>query len=382
MSRSRRWARAVALALAVHSAVNARLLRRPPAAGCAPVTVERISVLLAVRDEAERVAPCLAALAAQTAVPHVEFVVLDDDSGDATADVVASLLGSDPRLRFIRGYGDPPPGFLGKTWACARLAAAADPASTALVFLDADVVLEPEALALTVATLRAARLDFVSPYPRQIAGSAAERLIQPLLTWSWLTLLPLRLAERSARRSLAVGNGQLLAVDAASYRAAGGHAAPGVRGSVLEDIALARSLREHGYAGGMADGTELASCRMYDGWPQLRDGYAKSLWAAAGGSKLASAAQVGFLAWLYLRRDWVCYLSGAASRIIAARRTGQRPLPDALAHPLSIGILGGLVAHSWRSRQRGVLAWKGRPVLPVAASAAATKAKVAAMAAV
>jgi hypothetical protein len=43
---------------------------------------------------------------------------------------------------------------------------------------------------------------------------------------------------------------------------------------VLEDIALARSLRQHGSAGGMADGTELATCRMYEGWAQLRDGYA------------------------------------------------------------------------------------------------------------
>ncbi len=32
----------------------------------------------------------------------------------------------------------------------------------------------------------------------------------------------------------------------------------------------------------MVDGTELATCRMYDGWADLRDGYAKSLWAAFG----------------------------------------------------------------------------------------------------
>jgi hypothetical protein len=367
---SRRLARIVAWALTIQTALNGRLLRRAPQLPPEALSAERVSVLLPLRDEALRAERCLAALGCQIAVPDVEFVVLDDDSHDATADVVSSVLGDDSRLRLIRGQGDPPSGFLGKPWACARLAAAADPRSTVLVFLDADVVLAPDALARTVALLREARLEFVSPYPRQLAGSVAERLVQPLLTWSWLTLLPLRRAERSRRPSLAIANGQLLAVDAACYRASGGHASAPVRGSVLEDIALARELRAHGGAGGMVDGTDIATCRMYEGWPQLRDGYAKSLWAAAGGGKLASAGQIALLSWLYLRPDPVSYVAGILSRILAARRTGQRALPDALAHPLSVALLGALTGRSWHLRLRGALAWKGRPVTPALAAAA------------
>jgi GT2 family glycosyltransferase len=352
-------ARVVAVALAAQSVANTRLLRGAPRSA---VVGDRISVLLAMRDETERARPCLAALANQTGLDDVEFLVLDDDSADGTAALAALVLGKDPRLRIISGTGDPPPGFLGKPWACARLAGAADPRSTVLVFLDADVVLAPDGLARTIALLRESGLDFVSPYPRQLAESVAERAIQPLLTWSWMTLVPLRLAESSRRPSLAMANGQLLAVDADAYRTAGGHAAEGVRGSVLEDIALARALRARGYAGGMAAGAPLATCRMYEGWPQLRAGYAKSLWAAAGGRRWASLAQIALLGWLYLRLDLVCYLAGVASRLAAASRTGDRPLPDAFAHPLSIGLLGALTAHSWRLRSRGALAWKGRPV--------------------
>jgi hypothetical protein len=327
-------------------------------------------VLLPLRDEAHRAQPCLAALAVQSGLENVEFVVLDDDSRDETARLVASVLGGDPRLRLIRGHSAPPPGFLGKPWACARLAEAADPRSGVLIFLDADVALAPDGLARTVALLRSNQLDFVSPYPRQLAGSAAERLVQPLLTWSWLTLVPLRVAERSRHPSLAIANGQLLAVDAASYRAAGGHGAPGVRASVLEDIALARAMRAEGGVGGMVAGEQLATCRMYAGWPELRDGFAKSLWAAAGGRRTGSAAQIALLGWLYLRPDWVCYLAGVASRLIAARRTGGRALPDALAHPLSIALLGGLTARSWRLHMRDALTWKGRPVDAAGAFAA------------
>ncbi len=55
--------------LTAHTAVNALLLRRPPAT---PSTVDvAVSVLLPVRDEAHRVQPCLRALLAQRGVPRL-----------------------------------------------------------------------------------------------------------------------------------------------------------------------------------------------------------------------------------------------------------------------------------------------------------------------
>jgi hypothetical protein len=364
VSPGRTAARTVAVAIAAHSLLNARLLRRPPSADTDLLAGERICVLLPLRDEALRVQPCLEALATQRGLgaAHVEFLALDDASADGTALVVEQSCATEPRLRLIPGTGEPPPGFLGKPWACARLSADADPEATVLVFLDADVVLAPDAIARTVTLLRSAGLGFVSPYPRQTALSPAERLVQPLLQWSWLALAPLRLAERSRRPSLAMANGQLLAVDAMRYAEAGGHSSPNVRGAVLEDLALARTLRAVGARGGMADGTELATCHMYEGWPELRDGYSKSLWAAAGGRLTGSVGQLALLSWLYLRPDPVCYAAGVISRVVSARRTGGRAFPDALAHPISIATLAALTVRSWHGRLTGRLTWKGRPV--------------------
>lgn len=351
----------------MHAAVNP--LR--PAAVAVPLA-ERVSVLLPLRDEAARVGPCLLALlpALDACGEWAELVVLDDGSTDGTVDVVRRLVGSHPRVRLLTGR-PLPAGWLGKPHACSQLAAAADPASTVLVFLDADVLLSPDALLRTVATLRQAGLALASPYPRQLTGSLAERLVQPLLQWSWLTFLPLRQAESSTRPSLAAANGQLLAVDRHAYERAGGHAA--VRAEVLEDVALVRAIKVVGARGGVVDGTALATCRMYDGWASLRDGYSKSLWAAFG-SRRGAAAVVGLQALLYLlpplgvlrrstrRVGLAGWAAGTAGRVIAARRTGGLVWPDALAHPLSVAVFGALVARSWREHDRGALRWKGRPV--------------------
>ncbi|MEX0658175.1 MAG: glycosyltransferase family 2 protein [Egibacteraceae bacterium] len=371
------WSAAVgAAAVTAHVAVNLRLLRRPPADG--PVTgapvidAAAVSVLVPARNEADRIRPCVRSLLASTGI-DVELLVLDDGSTDGTAGAVREVAAGDPRVRVLAG-APLPAGWLGKPHACAQLAAAAR--GQTLVFVDADVRVAPGGLAATVGLLAAHDLDLVCPYPRQLADGAGPRLVQPLLQWSWLAFLPLRLAERGASPSLVAANGQVLACRAAAYRAAGGHAA--VRDRVLEDLELAREFKRAGYRATVADGTHVATCRMYADWPALVEGYTKSLWVAFGSPRGAAAA-VGLLAWLYLlppaaavvglargRRPLAVagltgYAAAVAGRVMAARRTGGRAA-DALAHPASVAALTGLTATSVRRHAAGRLTWKGRPL--------------------
>jgi hypothetical protein len=356
------------VALAGHAAFNLRALRRPPQDPGHPE--QRISVLVPARDEANRIAPCLEALliAMRRYGDAAELLVLDDGSTDMTGAIVRSILGAQPRTRVIEG-APVPDGWLGKPFACHQLAEAADPHSDVLVFVDADVILEPDSLVRAVAQLRETKLDLISPYPRQVAITAPERLLQPLLQWSWATLLPLRLAERTSRRSMTAANGQLLLVRAAAYQAGGGHAA--IRNAVLDDIELLKTLKDNGFRGTVTDGTELASCRMYEDWPSLRDGYSKSLWSATG-SPVGAAALCGTLLVTYvlppliwLRRPAdpllaLGSLAAVANRALVARRVGGTVWPDSATHPAAMLAFTGLVARSWRGHLRGSLTWKGR----------------------
>jgi len=370
---SRAWRRLTrvgsvgAAVLTAHTLLNLRALRVPD--DDPPQAAEKVSVLLPVRDEERRVRGCLTTLLEQIRVPDLEVLVLDDGSRDGTAAVVRQVAAGDPRVRLLTGEDDVPAGWLGKTWACHRLAGEAG--GSVLVFVDADVRLAPHALAAAVTLLRGSGLDLVSPYPRQLAATLGERLVQPLLQWSWLSTLPLAAAERSGRPSLSAANGQFLTVDAATYRRAGGHAA--VRGEVLDDVALLRAIKRAGGRGVVVDGTHLATCRMYEDWPELREGYTKSLWSAFG-SPQGAAVVVAGLAVCYVVPPIAAlrgsltgfggYVAAVVGRYAVAERTGGRSMPDSLAHPASVVVFGWLTARSWRARLRGELTWRGRRLAP------------------
>lgn len=360
-----------ACALAVHTAVNLSCLRSPDPR--APAVDEDLTVLIPARDEARHIEAALQSVLAQTGLPRLSVLVLDDGSTDDTAAIVERVAARDPRVRLLRGEdAEPPAGWLGKTWACQRLADEAG--GSILVFVDADVMLYPHAIRASVQTMRENGFAMVAPYPLQLAGSALERLVQPIVTWSWVATMPLRWAESSTRPSLSAANGQFLVLDAAAYRAMGGHRA--VQGQVIEDVALMRALKASGRTAATVDGSRLAQCRMYDGPHAVIAGYAKSLWSAFGGPAGSLAVNAGLIG-LYVvpavaaatardarMRRWgrAGYAAGVISRALVARRTGEPILPDALLHPASVVAFSALNAISWSRHLRGRNTWKGRPV--------------------
>ena len=156
----------IPLILLTIAAVNFLQIRTPKKSSEQPKT---IGVIVPMRNEAVNVEGLVATLAAQEGSFH--FYLLDDNSEDATFSLLNHFTSNDSRFTVIKGavLADR---WIGKTWALQQLYEASH--EEVLISIDADVRLSNNAFNKAVTTLQDARLDFVSPYPRQIAQSFAE----------------------------------------------------------------------------------------------------------------------------------------------------------------------------------------------------------------
>lgn len=254
---------------------NVCILRRAARHG-SPQSWARVSVLVPARDEEGNIARCVGSLLAQD-YADLEVLVLDDQSSDGTRAVLEAMARADGRLRIIAGQALPE-GWLGKAWACAQLAANAE--GELLYFTDADTVHQPQALRAAVAALEGTRADLLTGFPRQIVHTWGEKLIVPFFSWACYCFVPLALAYRLGLPALSFAIGQMLLFRRAAYEAIGGHAA--IRGSVVDDLALARTIKAAGYRWRVLDATALVSCRMYRSGQEAYAGLSKNLFAAAG----------------------------------------------------------------------------------------------------
>lgn len=362
-----------ACALTAHTAYNLRHLVSLASDECH--ISEKVSILIPARNEVRTIEATVTDALAQRGLEDFEVIVLDDGSTDGTAEILASI--NNPHFRVVTASDEPPPaGWLGKPWACRRLAEQGTGA--VLVFLDADVRLDQHAVASAVHLLRTRDLALVAPYPKIEAPTPLQKLVQPLMVWSWLTTVPLEVAERTQWSSFSAANGQFLIFDAAAYQRIGGHEA--VCDQVLEDINLMRAIRQAGETALTVDAHAVASCAMYSTDTKMVDGYTKSLWSAFGGPLGSVVTNAGLIA-TYVApiaglmsrnrrtRTWalIAYGAGVTGREIVAQRRGDPCLRsgswEPLAHPASITAFSALNALSWWRHLRGTNSWKGRSVV-------------------
>jgi GT2 family glycosyltransferase len=191
-------------------------------------------------------------------------------------------------------------------------------------------------------------------------------MIQPLLQWSWLSTVPLRIAEKSARPSMAIANGQFFVVRRIAIEKIGGYEA--IKNAVIDDVFLARELIRHGFHGTVINGASIAQCRMYASWTSIKSGYGKSLNKAFGGVVGASFVVL----FLFLTSifpflmsltgnfyGWLGYVLIVFSRMLSAIKTQGR-IVDSFLHPISAALLIYLIIHSFKVRSS--VTWKGRTV--------------------
>lgn len=321
-----------------------------------------ILLLLPVRNEEANISRILEELEGQVNTPNLKILVINDNSEDRTFEIASKQ--TSPRISVINAP-TPPVGWLGKVSALQAGFITSNDCDV-IISIDADVHFEKDAIARAVATLNESGLDFLSPYPKQIARTWAERLAQPLLQWSWMSTVLLRGAEKFPMPSTVICNGQFLVMKGSSLRAISGFES--VAYKVLDDIELGRSFVTAGFRGAVIDGSPLSSTRMYSSFAEVRAGYGKSL-NRAFGSFIGSITAVIFMGasgiapFLYaLSGDLLAIAACIAivgTRLISAAASSSR-LRDSFLHPLSTALFIYLLYFSWRNR--GKVQWKGRTV--------------------
>jgi hypothetical protein len=361
---------------------------RRPGEDAVPPPGTAVSILVPARDEAGVVERTVrAALASRGVV--VEVVVLDDGSTDATPEIVRGIARRDARVRLVEGR-PLPSGWAGKQHACSQLAEAAS--HEVLVFVDADIVLVPDAAARAAALLLLEPdLGLVSGFPRQRAETLGERLVVPWIHLLLLGYLPMAAMRQSRSVAFGAGCGQWMVARRDAYRAAGGHGADPL--SRHDGLALPRAFRRAGWRTDLFDGSTLAACRMYDGFAAVWRGFGKSagegmatprglpvwtlllglghvvpwvLLAVAAGtasSALAVPAALGVVA-------------GLAFHVAVARRVGGSP-GGAVLHPLGALLV---LAIQWAALLRHLRGrpsrWKGRAYAPIGSAGAAADPRI------
>jgi glycosyltransferase involved in cell wall biosynthesis len=346
---------ALALALVIFNSLTIRVIKNTPTKVSGSV-----SVLIPMRNEEENVKGCLSSVLAQKGLDTLEVIAIDDGSTDNTSNEIKVF----PSVELISGEKLPDK-WLGKLWACQQLAEKSS--GDYLVFVDADVRLSDYAVANSMSKM--GNWDFISPYPRQLTSGFVQKIFQPLLQWSWLSSVPLLIAQKYSIKSMAVANGQFLIIKRDAYFKSGAHA--GIKTEVLDDLMLARNLLKQGYKGGVAEASNIATCHMYKNKMELFKGYQKSLWKAFGsvpGTILAIALLI-VTGILPIISSALGSTSGLAafglitlSRMISSLRTGSLP-NSAIFHPLAILMLLGLILFSWFGKLTNTITWRDRTVI-------------------
>ena len=340
----------------------------------------RCSVLIPARNEEATISRAVLSVLQNEQV-DLEVIVLNDDSVDRTAQIVEAIAKEDERVRL--GTAPPlPGGWCGKQHACYILAQLAK--NPLLVFMDADVILRPDALLRMSAFMEKSGAALASGVPRQETLTFSEKLLIPLIHFVLLSYLPIFRMRASSRAAYGAGCGQLFVARADAYAACGGHSS--IRSTLHDGPKLPRAFRAAGFMTDLFDATDIAQCRMYLTNGEVWRGLAKNAHEALASPRLIWLATLllvgGQVLPLFLllaaclpkpgSRITVtfCLLGTAAifiPRLIVVGRFRQ-PFGSALLHPLGICAL---VAIQWfaffRSLRGRPVAWRGRsyPIDPV-----------------
>jgi hopene-associated glycosyltransferase HpnB len=270
-------------------------LSKPELAAGSPSGAARVVAIVPARDEAAFIARSVGSLLAQDYPGELSIVLVDDNSSDGTAAIAASLAVA-PRLDIVPGQ-PLPPGWTGKLWAIQQaLARPAARTADYLLLTDADIEHAPGHLSSLVARAESAHLDLVSEMVRLHCQTMPERSLIPAFVFFFQMLYPFAWANDPHRRLAAAAGGAMLVTRAVMDRTDG---VSRIRGELIDDCALARTVKSSGGRTWLGHSSQAWSLRVYRRWSEIWDMIARTAYTQLRSSPLLLLGCLAGLGLLY-----------------------------------------------------------------------------------
>jgi cellulose synthase/poly-beta-1,6-N-acetylglucosamine synthase-like glycosyltransferase len=199
-----------------------------------------VSVVVAARDEGHTIEAGMRSVLASN-YPNLEVIAVNDRSQDDTGDVLRLLATDDPRLRVLN-VTTLPERWLGKNHALSLGATHAT--GEVLLFTDADVVFQPDAIRLATAYLQQSGTDHLCLMPHLVSGGYFENALTAFFGLAFTAGIQPWLVRSRFPYSY-VGVGAFNMVRRKVYDAVGGH--DPLRLDVLDDVKLGKLIKSSGY---------------------------------------------------------------------------------------------------------------------------------------
>ncbi len=327
-----------------------------------------VSVLVPMRNEERNVATLIKSLKNAT-YRHTEFIILNDQSTDGTQQALDRVIAGDRRFNIIMGK-ELPEGWVGKVHACHQLQQVAS--GDFLLFVDADVRFRPKAIEQSLSLLQQKRAQLLTGFPAFDVSPFLSKLLVPMLHFVILFHLPLFLANYTKFKAATAANGMWMLFEATSYRKMGGHAI--VYNSLVEDVHIARKVKEHGFKVILANITSSVKCRMYDTNAEVWEGFLKNSYAGIGRSPFMAIMLIVFYTVFYVlppflaiygiftgMYSWILpYALTIAQRWYIDMVTNQRWYLSFLIPLQALAMLAVLIQSMRKSFKKQAYSWKGR----------------------
>lgn len=331
-----------------------------------------VSVLIPARNEEKNIRQCTESILKQD-YPRFEVIVLDDNSEDSTMKILSELSLKYDNLKVTKGM-ELPEGWSGKNFACHQLFKQSG--GDYLLFTDADTVHRNDSLKKAVTRSISRNADLYSLIPDLTLKTFSEKFIMPGLHFTAFTLLPYYLAENYSNPAFAMGSGPFMLFKRESYEKIGGHEA--VKKELVEDVKLAKNIKKHRLKVVVNKGLDVLSCRMYDSFGDIWNGFSKNIFPGMNYSTVMLFSVFGF----YLLVFFVPFAALFAGIVsgnnhlvlnsayqvfllllmrLLINLSFRLNFISILLHPVSIFIISLIAFNSWKWNVLGKGSrWKGR----------------------